>query len=48
MIPATLATLGKFEIKIILDKGNDVTISFQDITNKTLSHDQDYIVDVVV
>ena len=46
MMSAKLATLGLLKIKVLWNKGYDVIISVDDITNKILSHDSNYIVDV--
>ena len=47
MMSAKLATLGLLKIKI-LSKGYDVIIFLLDITNKTFSHDSNYIVNGVM
>ena len=41
-----MATPGLLKIMVFWNKGYDVTISVDDITNKILSSDSDYIVDV--
>ena len=43
-----LAFLGLFKIKVFWNKGYDVVISAHDVCNKILSHDSNYIVDVVM
>ena len=43
-----LATLVIFEIKVFWNKGYDVITSVCDVTNKILSCDSNYIVDVVM
>ena len=48
MISAKLATLGLFKIKVFWSKGYDVIPSAYDITNKILSGDSNYSVDVVL
>ena len=48
MMPAKLATLGLLKIKVFRNKGYDFLISVHDVTNKTLSRDSNYIVDVVM
>ena len=48
MLPVKLATLGLFKIKIFQDKGYEVIISFHDVTNKILSRDSNYVMDVVM
>ena len=46
MLPAKMATLGLLKIKVFWNKGYDVIISVNDVTNKILSRDSNYIVDV--
>ena len=48
MISAKLATPGLLKIKIFQNKGYDVIIPDYDVTNKILSRDSNYIVDVVM
>ena len=48
IMSAKLATLGLFKIKIFWNKGQDVIISVHEVTNKGLSRDSNYIVDVVM
>ena len=48
MISANLATPGLLKIKIFWNKGYDVIVLDYGITNKILSRDADYIVDVVI
>ena len=48
MISAKLATPKLLKIKIFKNKGYDIIIVDCDITNKILSHDSNYIVDVVM
>ena len=48
MMSAKLATSGLHKIKIIQKKGYDVIISDYDVTNKILSRDSNYIVDMVM
>ena len=43
---AKLATLSLLKIRIFWNKGYDVILSAHDITNKILSNDSNYIVDV--
>ena len=45
---AKLATPGLLKIKIFQNKGYDVIIPDYDVTNKILSRDSNYIVDVVM
>ena len=48
MISAKIATLGFLKIKVFWNKGYDVIIFAHDVTTKVLSHDSNYIVDVVM
>ena len=48
MMSAKLATLGLLGIKIFWNKVYDVKIFVHDVTNKFLSGDWNYIVDVVM
>ena len=48
MISAELAIPGILEIKVFKNKGYDAIIPDFDITNKILSLDSNYIVDVVM
>ena len=48
MMSAKMAILGLSKIKVIWQKGYDVIISVNDVTNKTLSSDSNYIVNVVM
>ena len=48
MMSAKLATPGLCKTKVFWKKGYDVIISLNDVTNKTSSRDQNYIVDVVM
>ena len=48
MISAKMAIPGLRKIKIFRKKGYDVIISVNDVASKTLSHDSDYFVDVVM
>ena len=48
MMSAKMATLGLLKIKVFWNKGYDVIISVHDVTNKILSRDSNYIVDVVM
>ena len=45
-MPAKMATPGFFKITVFLNKVYDVIISVDDVTNKILSHDSNYIVDM--
>ena len=48
MMSAKLATLNLLTIKVFRNKGYGVIISLQNVTNKILSGDSIYIVDVVM
>ena len=48
MMSAKLATLSLLTIKVFRNKGYGVIISLQNVTNKILSRDSIYIVDVVM
>ena len=48
MMTAKLATLGILEIKIFWNKSYDVIISVHDVTNKILSRESNYTVNVVM
>ena len=48
IMSAKLATLGLLKIKVFWNKGYDVITPVCDVTNKILSHDSNYIVDVVM
>ena len=48
MMSAKMATPGLRKIKVFWKKGYDVIISVSDVTNKTLSRDSNYIVDVAM
>ena len=43
-----IATRGLLQIKVFWNKGYNVIISFDDFTNKILSHDSNYIVHVAM
>ena len=45
---AKVVTLGLLKIKIFWNKGYYVIISVHDITSKILSHESNYILDVVM
>ena len=47
MMSAKLATPGFLKIKVFWNRGYYVIYSVYDVTNKMLSHDSNYIVDVV-
>ena len=46
MMSAKIATPGLLKIMVFLNKGCDVITSVDDVTNKILWHDSNYIVDV--
>ena len=48
MISAKLATLGLLKIKVFWNKDHDIIISVHGVTNKILSCDLDYIVNVIM
>ena len=48
MVLVKLATLGLFKIKIFKKKGYDVIIADYDVSNKILSHNSNYIKDMVM
>ena len=48
MMSAKLATLGLLKIKVFWNKGYDVITSVCDVTNKILSRDSNYILDVAM
>ena len=47
MMSANLATLGLLKIKVFWNKDYDIIISVYDVTDKILSRDSNYIVDMV-
>ena len=48
MMPAKLATSGFLKIKIFWNKGYDIIILDYHVTNKSLSRDSNYTVDLVM
>ena len=48
IMSAKIITLGFLKIKVFWSKGYDVITSFHDITNRILSRDSNYVVDVVM
>ena len=48
MISAKLATLGFLKVKTFWSKRYDVIISVYDVTDRVLSRDSDYMVDVIM
>ena len=47
-MPSKSATLGHLKMKVLLNKGFDVMIFVHDVSNKILSSNSNYIVDVVM
>ena len=47
-MPSKPATLGHLKMKVLLNKGFDVMIFVHDVSNKILSSNSNYIVDVVM
>ena len=47
IMSAKMATQGLLKTKVFWNKGYEVIISVQDVTNKFLSRDSNYITDVV-
>ena len=43
-----MATLGLLKIRVVWNKDYDVIISIHDVTNKVLSYDSKYVIDVVM
>ena len=48
LMSAKLATLGLLKIKVFWNEGSDVITFVQDVTNKVLSRDSIYIIDMVM
>ena len=48
MMSAKVTTPGLLKIRVFWNNGYDVIISVHDVTNKILSRDSNYIIDVVV
>ena len=48
MMSAKLATTGLLKIKLFRNKGYDVIVPDSDVTNRVLSRDSNYVVDVVM
>ena len=48
MMSAKMATPGLLKLMVFWNKGYDVTISVNDVTNKILSRDSNYVVDVLM
>ena len=48
MMSAKMATLGFLKVKVFEDNGYDVIIFIYAVTNKFLSYDLNYVVDVVM
>ena len=48
MMPAKVATPGLLKIKVFWSKGSDIISSVNDVMNKILSSDSNYIVNAVM
>ena len=48
MMSAKMATPSLLKVRVFWKKGYDVIISVHDVTNKFLSRDSNYIIDVVM
>ena len=48
MMSAKITTPGLLKIRVFWNNGYDVIISVHDVTNKILSRDSNYIIDVVM
>ena len=48
LMSAKLATLGLLKIKVFWNEHSDVITFVQDVTNKVLSRDSNYIIDMVM
>ena len=48
MISAKLLTLGLLKVKVFRNRGYGIIVSVLDVTNKILSRNTNYIVDVVI
>ena len=48
MMSAKITTPDLLKIRVFLNNGYDVTIFVHDVTNKILSRDSNYIIDVVM
>ena len=48
MMSAKMTTLGLLKVSVFWNKGYDVIISAHDVTNKFLSQDSNFIIDVVM
>ena len=48
MMSAKIATLGLLKIKVFSNNGYDIIVSFDDVNKKILSHDPNYIVNVIM
>ena len=46
MMSPKMATVGLLKMRVFLNKGYGVIFSAHDVTNKFLSHDSNYIIDV--
>ena len=48
IMSAKMATPGLLKIKVLLNKDDNVIISVHDVTNKILSRDSNYIIDMAM
>ena len=48
MMSAKIATLGLLKIKVFSNNGYDIIVSFDNVNKKILSHDPNYIVNVIM
>ena len=48
MMWAKMATLGLLKIRVVWNKDYDIIVSIHDVTNKVLSYDSKYVIDVVM
>ena len=48
MMPAKMAASGLLKITIFWNKGYDVIVPVEDVTNKIVSRDSNYIVDMLM
>ena len=48
MMSAKITTPGLLKIRVIWNNGYDVIVSVHDVSNKILSRDSNYIIDVVM
>ena len=48
IMSAKMATPGLLKIKVLLNKDDNVIVSVHDVTNKILSRDSNYIIDMAM